>query len=99
WREKWGEQLNTQIAVQPPLFDDAIRSSSNIEYPHKTPEVEIQARIYGLLTEKGYDVHLEVREEECKFDVVVFRKDKKAALIIETKRHDDLVDKEQLQRY
>ena len=98
WREKWVEQLNTQLAVQATLFD-ADRSTSNIKYPNKTPEVEIQARIFGLLTEKGYDVHLEVRENECKFDVVVFRKDKKAALIIETKRHDDLEDKEQLQRY
>jgi len=98
WREKWAEQLNTQLVVEPSPFDGN-RSSSTIKYPHKIPEVEIQARIYGLLTDKGYDVHLEVRENECKFDVVVFRKDRQAALIIETKRHDDLVDKEQLERY
>jgi len=97
WRKKWVKQIKTEERQPIDLFGNA--KPSQIKYPRKTPEAEIQALIFGLLFHKGHDAHLEVCEAACRFDVVVFDDDKKAVIIVETKRSRELVDWEQLSRY
>lgn len=89
--------------------------NSTIRYPSRHSGAEIQAELWRILKELGYDIRLEAKhvifakgykyDEHClcRFDAVVFDKQKQAKIIIEVKnfkdRNRDYKSSKQYQKY
>jgi hypothetical protein len=61
------------------------RNIKGIPYPAFAPELEVQIDVYGVLRDKGFDVHANVPSEEGILDLVVFDDSRTPKIIIEVK--------------
>jgi len=68
---------------------DLNKLGKKIPYPKKMKEAEIQAILYSKIIDEGYNARLEVRGDNCSFDIVVFNINNLAKCIIEVKNYSE----------
>ena len=56
-----------------------------INYPKSLSEFEIHAKVYNILLLNNVNVRGEVKQNDCRFDLVVFNNNNEAVAIIECK--------------
>lgn len=75
------------------------RNIKGIPYPTFAPEMKVQIDVYGVLKDKGFDVHANVPSEEGILDLVVFDESRNPKIIIEVKAGRLGWAEEQKQKY